>query len=557
MIWNLSHTEITFVLGIVFVLWLIGIYFIYKRTTSLSFIRRSLFLAIGLMGVALILIQPHSTLKLDREEIHIWTSEPSSEAMSDTENNFRNVHDFLQSDLSDKASQVHIHGMGLEEASLHLLSDYVTTYHPSPLINGITQIDVPTITEGRPYTLTGHYQGAEVKTIALIESDKSQNEASLQDSSFSINSTAPTAGSYLLDIETILNNGDTLRDKLPIEVAHEPTWQMLILSSYPVFENKYLKNYWTSLGNGFTLRSKVSKSKYNSTYVNAPQRNLETISRKVVSAFDYIITDVPTWNQLSSGEQGNIKSAVRNNGLGLVFRPSSRQVIADDITLPKWEEPSEILWKTTTDDVRLLSYNAPSSWESIKIKSHTVGKVRSWGLGHVAILTLDETYKLILADKENEYKRIWSALFSELYRDFAHSTKLLHETWIWEGQKTRLAFISQNPFSDPPRLNDAMDIPVLKVPLLEGISELTLYPSEGYNTLTVQNNEAINFYAHSRDTWKAMKQKQLREAYSKSGRKSMVQEATYDSSEPIPIFWWYLLFLVGFGALWLVERIWD
>ncbi len=558
MTWTIPHTETLLIWGLTIILWLIGIFFIYKNASGHRYIRRSILLGLGLCGLALIILQPHRDIELDREPVYIWTSEPSQDSLENFNNNFLSVHAFLQSDLVDKVSSVHIHGIGLEEESLNLLSGYPITYKPSTTIPGITDVDVPAITEGKKWELRGSFQGQKIKSLTLIAPDKTRHPATISDSSFQITSTAPPAGSYLIDIETVLDEADTIVEQLPIEVEHEPTWQMLILSSYPVFENKYLKNYWTSLGNGFTLRSKISKDKYNSTFVNAPQRNLEKLSRNTVTNYDYIITDIPTWNQLSSTEKTTIKSAVRNKGLALIFRPAVNSIEAEEINLPSWSEPTRLEWKTTTDDIHLVRYPIASSWAPIKQNAYTLGRYRSSGLGHIAMLSIDETYKLILADKDSQYKALWSSIFSKLYRDFAPTTKFLDGPWIWEGQKSNLTILSQNSVSSPLRLNDTLDIPYLQVPFLEGITEVSLYPSSGYNTLEVHNNEELTFYAHEKGTWMAMQQKKYSALTSKATQSSIKSNpSTYTSSKPISTYWWYLLFLVGFGGLWLDERIVD
>lgn len=521
------------------------------------------FLLVGLIGIALIITIPNRKVDIESTIAHIHTSTheaPSEMSESAGQAHFNDVHAFLRSDKVDKTSQVHIHGLGLDQAELDLLSAYTLVYHPASTISGITKLNHSTITERQNWILNGQVQGADVDNVFITTPDDQTHQAAFKDRTFSIRSIAPVAGSYLLPVSTVLSSMDTIHELLPINVLHEPTWQMLVLSSFPSFEINYLKNYWTSLGNGFAMRSKISKDKFRTSFINSSKTNLDVITRRTISKYDFIITDVPSWNLLSTQEQGNIKRSVRDDGLALLIRPTSTSSVLQNLQIPTWTEPQEIAWKTDSDDVLLAQYKLSTSWRSTIMQQHTLAKHRSSGLGHIGVIGIDETYKLILADKEQDYQNLWSAIFSNLYRDFSPKARIIKNPWTWAAEKITMSILSTHQINALPILNDSIETPFLNVPFLNGVAEITLWPKADYNSLDIQSesslsNSRLTFYAHPKDTWPALRQAQLLEINQQAaGRSTAVSTQNFQEVNGFPLWWWYVLVLLGFGSLWFDER---
>lgn len=533
-----------------------------------------LFLAIGLIGIGLSITLPNKKVQVDSTTVHLYTpplekaedlakaSDQITDLVSD-QVSFSDVHTFLNSDLAQTTTEVNIHGQGLSRDEILLLKDYPLVYHPSTPQTGITKLTHGNITEREDWTLQGQFQGRDVKNIFITTPDSRQHAATITDSSFQIRSKAPVAGAYLIPVSTVLLSSDTITDLLPIDVQHEPSWQMLVLSSYPSFEINYLKNYWTSLGNGFALRTKISKEKYRTSFVNSTKAKLDILTRKTLSTYDFIITDVASWQQLSAQEQGNIKRSVRDQGLALLIRPSTPYRAPSNLQLPRWTASQEIIWKTNADDIMLSQFDLSATWRSTTMQRHVLARYRASGLGHLAVLAIDDTYKLILANKEDDYQNLWSSIFSNLYRDFSPKARLLKNQWTWAEEKTTMTVLSNQDITETPILNDAMRLPFLKVPFLNGVTEMTMWPAEGYNHIELPSgsalsNSMLSFYAHPKDTWKAMKQTTLQAINQQAAlQSSKMTLKNIEEVERLPVWWWYLLTLLGFGCLWFDERVYS
>ncbi len=549
--WGIPHNQIWIVCGILIIVGLIGIVLIARRTSGLRLLIRSLLLVVGLIGLGLILLKPSTRQDIPSQTAHIIT--PYGE--SEKQNSYTSVHDFLNSEAASSTDKVQIHGIGLNTEELALLEGYHLDFIPTDTITGISEITLPKITEREQWTLRGKLQGAGITGIDLVSPDGSSSKATITGADFTIQSTAPVAGAYLYDI-IALTESDSILEKLPIKVAHEPTWSMLVLSSFPSFEINYLKNYWTSIGNSFALRSQISKGKYSTSFSNSQRQDLNTLTRKTIQSFDYIITDIASWNQLSQQERNNILGTVANQGLALIFRAEQSDRKAQDITLPTLSSSEEIKWKTSADDVALLGYTSTANWRSARLQGHTLSKFRSRSLGHIALLTIEDTYKLILADQAKNYQNLWSTIFSRLYRDFSPTSQLSHNDWVWADEPTDITILTNQKISTPPIFNDSTELFFTDTPFLSGSTEVSALPQPGTNTIRIHDSEELTFYAHEQEAWAGVRQRHLAKINSVVSHERTDQAAptTLTTQQEISLYWWYAITLLGLGGLWLHER---
>lgn len=514
---------------------------------------------LGLIGIGAIWTRPQITTKKDVTTAHIITDlgeAPDEIRENEDHYQFSSVHRFLNSEIASATHEVHIHGLGLSQQDLELVKKYQLIFHPTETLSGITHLSIPKITERNNWKLEGTYQGNDIQQIILTGPDSVKTSALLSDSTFVISSKAPPAGRYLYSIATYTST-DTIQDLFPINIGHEPAWSMLMLSSYPSFESNYLKNYWTSLGNQFALRTKISQDKYSTSFVNMSNQNLTSISYRIAKDFDFILTDISSWNSLADKERSNIRSAVRNEGTALIIKPTEDQPKATNLSLPSFIDLQEISWTTTEDPVDLVLYPTQSKWRSTRQQGHTLLRYRSSGLGFIGMITIDDTYKLVLAAQPTAYQQLWSALFSSLFRDFSTSSRLLHSPWIWAEEQNTISIFTDTPITSPPMLNDTTVLTYISAPFISGLYDIDAYPRPGENTINISDTEQLPFYAHPQYTWLAVRQAQLSKMNTRAAQRTQgIFEPSLTTTEEISWFWWLLLSLLGLGALWLDERIW-
>ena len=559
MIWGVPHINAILIWGTCAILFLIGTYVLSRKSRGWRLVRRAVLLMLGLVGIGAIWTRPQMTSEGDVTTAHIVTDQgeaPDEILENEDHHQFNSVHQFLNSEIASATHEVHIHGLGLPRQDLELIKKHQLIFHPTEPIGGITHMRIPKITERNIWKLEGTYQGDDIQQIILTGPDSIKTTAILSDSTFAISSKAPPAGRYLYNI-TIYTKTDTIQELLPIDIGHEPFWSMLMLASYPSFESNYLKNYWTSLGNQFALRTKISQDKYSTSFVNMSNQNLTSITYRIATDFDFILTDISSWNSLTDKERSNISSAVRNEGTALIIKATEDQPKATNLSLPSITDIQEISWTTPDDPVDLVLYTTQSNWRSARQQGHTLLKYRSSGLGFFGMITLDNTYKLILADQPTAYQQLWSALFSALFRDFSTSSKLLHNPWIWAGEQNTISTLTDSPITSPPILNDTTALTYITAPFIIGLYDFDAYPRPSENTINISDTEQLPFYAHPQNTWLAVRQSQLRKINTLAAQKTQNKsEASLTTTEEIRWIWWLLLSVIGLGGLWLDERLW-
>ncbi len=541
-------------------LFLFGSYVIKRRANGGRLFRRLFLLLLGCIGLYLLVIKPNYKEPLENVKAHILSAH--AEPSLDDSNVFNNVNDFLNSEQASRTDQVTIHGFGLSADELSQLSDYNLKFEATVLKTGITSIDVPIITENSSWTLKGKVRAEESSDEALPQgviltiNDK-EHKGLISDGAFAIECIAPPAGTYLADID-VLTSSDTIREQTSITVLHEPTWNMLILSSYPTFEMNYLKNYWTSLGNGFAMRSKISKEKYQTSFSNAPVKAIEELSYRTVKQFDFIITDVSSWNDLSDRERRNILGVVSKEGNGLLIKPQGAREKAIAINHPQWSEAVEQVVSLDEEDIELINFPLSSSWGSISFANAPLAKYTRRGLGHIGVLSISDTYKLVLADQDITYQNLWSEIFSHIFVDFNAKTQILGNQWVWADERRTLQLYHPKQVTSPPVLNESTSLAFLEVPFLDNVIEVDAWPKAGYNQLSLGDGPAFSFYAHNKDSWEAKRQKDLYAINQMAANSSEGKEREQQFElKTISSFWWYALTLLGFCGLWLDERLYD
>lgn len=541
------------------ILFLFGLYIIKKKSSGWRFYRRALLFLIGCLGLYLSYVEPDYKVPLDTVQAHILSAH--ADVSLENANVYRSVNDFLNSEEAARTDKVTIYGFGLSAVELDQLDDYKINFSPSPLVTGITSMEIPPITEGSSWFLRGKVASSDSDMPRSVKmSINSKNyKVDILDGVFSIESVAPPAGRYIVDLDILTSAGDTISEITSVNVLHEPTWNMLVLSSYPTFELNYLKNYWTSLGNGFAMKSKVSKEKYQTSYVNAPVIAIEELTYQKVKQFDFIITDVSSWNDLSDIERRNVLGVVSKEGSSLILRPQRAGEKAVLITHPQWSEAEEEIVSRGQEEIELINYPIASAWRSMRYGKTSLAKYASRGLGHIGVLSIGDTYRLILADQNVLYQNIWSEIFSNLFVDFNAQTQILGDQWIWADEQRMLQLYHPEKIESAPILNDSTTLSLLEVPFLENVVEVDVWSEQGYNQLSFGDNESgFVFYAHNKDSWAAMRQDEL---YTINGLASVsskgIERGTQFQQKTISYFWWYALVLFGFCGLWIDERLYD
>ncbi len=150
-----------------------------------------------------------------------------------------------------------ITGNGLPNWALDLLPSKNYNFIPSPAPKGITAIETDEhLYAHRWNTIRGTYNGGE-SLIKLRGPGGFEDSVTTSKGAFSLSFFAKSSGRFLYDLITPEGT-----ETLPLIIEPERQLNIILISNYPTFELRYLKNFLAAKGHRLSVRNQVSKDKY-------------------------------------------------------------------------------------------------------------------------------------------------------------------------------------------------------------------------------------------------------------------------------------------------------
>ncbi len=540
-----SHTELAVFICLGIGCILIFAFFQYKTKSSVGkTLRRLLFLLIALVGIGLLILRPLQTLETDKQRALVGVVNTANE------HSYSSIHELLayQDEWYNDIVLDPIHSniadleIGANQFNIIPLADSSSW--------GITDLSIPNrIIENEPWQLTGL---TSEKTIRMSIKNRLSDESlssRVEDAQFMIMTSSAFAGHQLYDLTAYDELGDSISYTIAVEVETDKPWQLMALTSFPSFELNALKNYWVEQGNGFFWRTSVSTDRYRISSVNIDLKELDQVSHTALRSFDFLLIDIPTWNQLNAQERKTINGQIYSQGLGLILIPAAVNQQAIDIN-----HPTIIDYGKNQESSPASQYSFGSGWRNIRSDSGIYGRYQDYGLGRRLILSHDKTYQHVLADQEDQYDRIWSSILSVAFNSYQSTSKILTEQWVWADEHTHIYLITDQPISGEILLNDSVQIKPIPNPIIDHTYLLTLWPGSGYNTLSF-NDEQLRLYAYQSADWPMVRLQQQARALKLTKPQEITN--THEYEKPYSPFYGMVLVIAGLGLLWLDERLYP
>ncbi len=552
MIWMNQDMSIWALGAILFVVYLLSLLWMSSHISRSVLLRRAAWMLIALIALILLILRP----AIEQEkQIERSTATISANGAELNDQRFVNVHQLINDPVSQQIDRVHITDINIKSADAKLLNTYPIELHIDSLPQGIFEVNVPYISADDSWTIYGKTTD-KVSTIILSGPTEYSEQSVVSDQQYAVNGPSLPAGRYLIDISAIVDQ-DTITEQLPINVYPKSKWNLLQLSAYPNYESNYLKNHWIADGNGFAQRSEITTGKYQYSYSNIAEASLDHINRKAIDPYNFLLIDIPVWNHLNASERRTILNAVSDQGKGLIIRPTAANQEAEGIQNSRISKLSSTLLTDTPKDIKLNQYNllSSSSWRTIKTNKVTTAYERRYGLGHIAIIAIDQSYPLLLEDQADLYQSLWAQIFSSVYAAYDERSAIISPEWIWAEENNKLLVISESTDWSP-RI-DSTEMYWSNSPLIDGAATIEVNPKSGYNTLTINDQESIEYYVHPADSWAALRAYQNGQALRLLSRNETSESSTHLSTyyTEISPLWWISLLIISLAALWYDERI--
>lgn len=478
---------------------------------------------------------------------------------------------------------VHLLGYGLEEEELEQLKHLQLQPHLTPAPAGVHSVRWPSsIKLGETIEVAGKYKaGLESIKLYLHAAGKVQDSVALAADTvhtFRLRYTPKVQGRYTY---TLLANTDTL-GQVPVQVEPQQELGVLLLASSPNFEFKFLKNHLAELQHRVALRTTISKDLSQSEWLNMPRTDLSRITPKLLQAFDVVITEPQALQQMSAAERNALQQAVSEEGLGVLTIAgapvsnrntafftdfSGKRVSQQSSRSTRASWTSEVPANITAAPYTLSNTEATASLVAEQGDQALVGAKRA-GWGKVALSLVPQTFPWQLEGKPEVYASYWTSLLSAMAKEQVQEK-------FWEVAQPQvpqpnkpviLAFTDYTsdgvtvPTASVTSIADSasINLPLAQYPHQPEKFSATFWPRHsGWHKVEVPNAEPYFFFVQDTSDWKFESITSRRAATQAFAAQQSIKPAEASiiyQEEPLPLIWFFVLFALSSGFLWLEEK---
>mgnify|MGYP005751645145 CR=1 FL=1 len=486
---------------------------------------------------------------------------------------------------------VHVLGYGLGEQELQAMQDVKLVPHLSGMPAGIVSITWPeNVTLGKTVTVAGRYTSAasEEKTLYLRAAGQAQDSVTLKDAgqhTFQLRYTPKQEGRYTYTLFARSGEKIDTLGQVPVQVNPAVKPAALLVSSFPLFEFKFLKNHLGQLQHKVALRSTVSKGVYQSEWLNMSQTDLSRITPKLLQQFDVVITEPQALQELSSPERTALQRAVTEDGLGILTIAGEQMGNRTTAFFTNFQ--SKRLSQQESRNARANWTNGITS-SAIPVSPYTLvsgetvtglieeqsnyllaaGRKAGWGT--VAMSVVPQTFSWQLEGKQSTYASYWAHLLSsvakqevqeKLWQLAKPQVPQIHQPVTLKLTDYTLTGASQMPAAT---VRSVADTTHTGIALQQGVHQPEVYEGTfwprhtGWHVVESQDVEPFYFLVQDSAAWPHQAVQAKQEATRRFARQQPKAETTQASAyaeEQVPVIWFFLLFVLSCGYLWLEEKL--
>lgn len=216
-------------------------------------------------------------------------------------------------------------GWGLDAAEWHALDSIPVSFHPTPLAPGISRASWPAeVVLGDRLVVEGDVTGAPGGQPIYLEDPSGTTDSARIDSSgaFRLEARPRATGRSLYVLRTAAAERTVATETLAVTVVAPPAWRVLILEGSPRFETSALRDWLVARGGAVAIRTAVSRDRYRTEFVNRDRVPLAMLTSQLVSQFDVAVIDGRTLARLTAPERLTLRRAV-DGGLGVLVIPDT------------------------------------------------------------------------------------------------------------------------------------------------------------------------------------------------------------------------------------------
>lgn len=515
-------------------------------------------------------------------------------------NNANWLLDIGQLQLREPAlSNIDVRGFGLSRAQWQSLPPDIGITFRAPAVSGFTGMHWPrTLVAGETLHIGGHFSDPTVKTVitlrllgpagSMVDESRSRNG-----DYFSLSTRPRSSGNLIYTLQAW--SGDVLLSKQPVttSVGTAATINIMVQQSAPSFETRRLKNYAASIGAQVLINTQISRGKSITQSANLPDEADISFSPQTLTGQDILIMDGRALVQLVDQQREWLSDAI-TDGLGLL-------ILADTSLLEEFEKPGRSLlpgFKLTANPdaqaeaVPRLVSNPASGWQQplpfaamqlqasdadILIDNGQGGALvinKSKGLGHIAISLINQSHRWLTGGSSDHWSDYWASLIAAVGRARSDSYLLppSDKSFFKVGERTPVCAMSSGenlaativstssiytqPGFDIPLSADSLGSPRQCGwfwPQQNGWRQVYLHTDTSGQLLDQQG-----LFIFKKHQWLAQsRHERMLDTLDRSSINAGMQTKSNTEkwvSEPLEVFWLYLLLVTSASLLWLERK---
>jgi len=475
--------------------------------------------------------------------------------------------------------RVHLLGYGLPAAALPELGALRLIWHKPPTFNGFHAAYWNRKLElGQPLLLEGYFSGpaGSAVWVRLQAAGTTQDSVRLPtgQGSFRLRYTPKAAGRLVATLSAGPLKRLLASEPVPAEVLPPTPLRVLLVAATPSFELKFLKNHLVVQQHAVAWRAGISRGLTQTEFSNLPATDLSSLTPTLLSRYDVVVADAGSLASLSSSENQALRAAQRITGLGLILladAPVSPKAIlgAPTIRLVPQQgleatRPQRLAWPAASTIVPATLQLSGTARALITMtnSARPVVAAQRLGLATVVVSALPETYPWLLQNATSLYESYWSRLLSAAARPTSYTSRwTVTEAWPRPNRPLTLRLSATALPPNPPTASSATGQSIARMPLLQDArlpewSTATLWPPKaGWQQVQRPGQAAQWFYVFDDSAWQGPEV--MRRAQSMLLRLGSAASASAVQavSTPWPIGWFFALFVLATGFLWLEEKL--
>jgi len=477
------------------------------------------------------------------------------------------------------ATNVQVFGNGLNQADLQLLKNNAIQFHPANNTNGITAFNWPHIIHsGEALHVQGRYNNTTKQPVTIYlaafgNSIDTVTIAPLQEQAFHLQTIPKHSGRAVYSVIAVAIKDTLENNALPFEVFPTQPLRVLVLAATPNFEHKFLKNWLYENNYAVATRTMVSKAKYATSFLNIKSLALDNITGSALSNFDVLIADDDALNGLNANELAAIKTAIVQEGLGLVVQRDSsnnaskfyQQPFTINTTSNSEQKTLQLQFNNTKEQLLVMQPNylqANTATQTLVTDDSTkiMAAVSILGMGKIVATTLNATYSLILQNKQASYYQLWSLLLQKAAKQTSEDINVtVKPSIIYPYQQATIQLESATqPLGVTVQQTTMALQQQVQLPYLWSAS---YWPKQiGWQRIEIKNGLSKYWYVFQPKDWafvQATDNILATKMYAATHKYSLNKESvtTTKQTATLPKIYCFLLFLLAMGALWLERKL--